>query len=74
MPDLTCQNHKCGVHFYPAWAGQVYCCTACRMKERNWRKAHGERILNAALAGEDTADIIASIIRARECKVIRRDK
>ena len=65
MPDLTCQNHKCGVQFAPSWAGQVYCCTACRMKERNWRKAQGEKVINAAILGKDTAPIVADILRAR---------
>ena len=63
MPDLTCQNHKCGVQFAPAWAGQVYCCTACRMKERNWRKAQGEKVINAAMDGRDPLPIITAIVQ-----------
>lgn len=66
MPDLTCQNHKCGAAFAPQWKGQVYCCKTCRMAERNWRKAHGERVLNAALSGQDPMPVIRAVMTLRD--------
>ena len=63
MPDVICANHKCQARFEAKWAGQVYCCTACRIKGRNFRKTHGERAINAAMDGRDPLPIIAAIVQ-----------
>jgi hypothetical protein len=63
--DLICANHQCRAAFVPLWKGQIYCCNKCRTTERNWRKSHGEKAMNAALAGKDPAPVIADSIRSR---------
>jgi len=60
---VICANHKCRAEFEPKWAGQVYCCPACRTTERNFRKTHGEKAINAAVAGRDPMPVIADALR-----------
>ena len=65
---MICAHYKCRAEFDKEWAGQIYCCTACRITERNFRKAHGEKAINAAVAGRDPLPAIADALRIMEVK------
>jgi len=60
---VICANHKCQAEFETPWRVQIYCCASCKTTERNFRKAWGEKAINAALDGRDPMPVIADALR-----------